>query len=258
MKLNKPKVLFWDIETSLQLAAIFQLSGNEWIDPNNLITERFLICGSWKWEGNNKVYSVSVLDDPMRYKKDPHDDYHVVKTLHGILSQADMLVGHNSDNFDKRYLDTRILYHGLDALPPIASVDTYKIAKSRFNFNSAKLDYIGRYLKVGKKIKTSPKLWLRVLNGDASAVKEMERYNRGDVELSEAVYNKLKPYAASHTNYALFGIEGCPRCGSKQVQSRGLHRAIGRTYRRFYCGSCGGWFRAVANERDTKPTTRVL
>jgi uncharacterized protein YprB with RNaseH-like and TPR domain len=144
--MSQPRVLFWDIETSLQPVAVFQLANNDWIDPSNLLGERYVICASWRWMGESTVHSVSVLDDPKRYRRDPHDDYHVVETLHRVLGQADVIVHHNGDSFDKRYVDTRILQLGLSPLPPMTQVDTYKIAKQRFLFNSNKLNYIGQYL----------------------------------------------------------------------------------------------------------------
>ena len=209
--------------------------------------------------GNNKVHSVSVLDAAKRFKKDPQDDFHVVKSLHAVLSSADIIVAHNNDGFDKKYLDTRILYHGLPALPPVVSIDTLKVAKSRFLFNSNKLDYLGGYLKVGRKIKTSPGLWMRVMNGDVAAIKSMIRYNQEDVRLLERVYNKLKPYIPNAVNFELFGSDGCPRCGATSgIQSRGVHRAISRVYQRFQCQTCGGWFRSVLNDKDTKVKSRVL
>lgn len=243
-----PRVLFWDIETSLQLAAIFQLAHNDWIDPSSLVTERYVICACWKWEGDSKVQSVSVLDDPKRYKNNPHDDYHVIETLHEVLSQADVIVHHNGDSFDKRYIDTRALVHGMTALPPVASIDTYKVAKSKLYLNSNKLDYIGKLLGVGKKLPTTPKLWMRVLQGDPDAVREMVTYNKQDVLLLERVFNKLRPYVSNHINRELFGAVGCPRCGSSKVQSRGVHRAITKTYKRWQCQGCGGWFRTLKCE----------
>ena len=199
-----------------------------------------------------------MLDDPKRYRRDPHDDLHVVKTLHKVLSEADVIVGHNSDSFDKRWIDTRILFHGLDPLPPIISIDTKKVAKGKFYFNSNSLDYLGQFLKVGRKTHTSPGLWMRVLNGDAAAIREMVRYNIGDIVLLDKVYQKLKPYTQV-VNLELFGKrEGCPRCGSKRVQSRGVHRAISRVYRRFVCTSCGGWYREALNDKSVKTKKRVL
>lgn len=247
---SEPRILYWDIETSLQPVAVFQLANNDWIDPSNILSERYIICGSWQWEGEKKVQSVSVLDDAKRYRKDPHDDYHVVRRLHEVLSSADVIVHHNGDSFDKRYLETRALAHGLGPLAPVQTLDTYKVAKSRLMLNSNKLDYIGKLLKLGRKIKTTPGLWMRVLNGDAKAIREMVTYNKQDVVLLRKVFHRLKPYFSNHINLHLFGKTGCPRCGSKKVQSRGVHRAISRTYRRFACQACGGWFRAEPVKGD--------
>jgi hypothetical protein len=254
---QEPKILFWDIETSLQLAAIFQLGNNDWIDPSSLVTERYIICASWKWAHEDKVHAISVTDNKKAFDKDPHNDLHVVEKLHEVLSEADVIVHHNGDSFDKRYVDTRILHHGLPALPPITSIDTYKVAKSKLLFNSNKLDYIGKFLGVGKKMPTTSGLWMKILNGDAKAHKEMVKYNKHDVVLLEKVYQKLIPYMQNHVNREIYGGIGCPRCGSKKIQSRGFHRAITKTYRRFCCQKCFGWFRDLKGTKETTKS-RVL
>lgn len=215
------------------------------------MSERYIICAGWKWEGEDKVHTVSTLDDQKRYKKDPHDDQHVVEKLHSVLSKADVIIHHNGDSFDKRYVDTRILKLDLPALPPVTSIDTYKVAKQKFLFNSNKLDYLGQFLGLGKKVKTTPGLWMRVMQGDKDAVLEMVEYNKQDVLLLEKVFLKLRPYCASHVNRELYGSIGCPRCGSNEVQSRGLHRAITKTYQRFCCQDCGGWFRQLRADPGT-------
>lgn len=256
--MSSPRILLWDIETSLQTAAIFQLAHNDYIHPSNLLSERYIICAAWKWEGEDKVHSVSVLDDPKRYSKNPSDDFYVVEKLHDVLSDADVIIHHNGDSFDKRYLDTRILIHDLPTLPPIPSIDTCKVAKSKLYFNSNKLDYIGKVLKVGQKIHTTPGLWLRVLGGESKAIKEMLEYNKQDVLLLEKVYKKLRPYVSGHVNRELYGGIGCPRCGSKKVQSRGYHKAITRTYRRWNCQKCSGWFRTLASEKGSSTKYVIL
>lgn len=251
------KILFYDIETAQNLVALFQLAHNDFVDPGAIVRERYMISAAWTWNDESRVHSVSVLDDPKRYDRDPHDDYHVVKTLHKVLSEADVIIGHNADQYDKKWLDTRALVHGLAPLPPITSIDTLKVAKKRFALNSNKLDYIAKLLKVGKKIPTTPGLWMRVLAGDKKAVKEMVVYNRHDVEVTRAVFKKLQPYVDNHVNRELFGQKGCPRCGSSKVQSRGVHRAITKVYQRFCCNSCGGWFRHLKSD-NASTKHRVL
>lgn len=253
---NKPRVLIYDIETALQIVANFDLR-DEFTPHTNILAERYIICAAWRWLGESKVNTVSVLDDPKRYDKNPHDDAHVVKTLHDVLSQADCIVAHYGDAFDKKYINTRILFHGLPALPPIASIDTYKVAKANFRFNSNKLDYIGRYLGLGGKINTPHGLWLDVLNGSKKAIQTMITYNKRDVTLLESVFKKLVPYMPNHINRELFGGAGCPRCGSTQIQSRGFHRAISRVYRRWQCQKCSGWFKSNKAE-PTSAKFRIL
>lgn len=253
-----PRILYWDIETSLMPVTVFNLAHNDWINPEAILEERYVICGSWLLEGDTKVHSVSVLDDPKRYANNPHDDYHVVKTLHKVLSECDVLVHHNGNSFDRRYVETRALVHGLGPIPPITMLDTYVLAKTKLFLASNKLDYIARLLKVGKKQETTSGLWMKVLNGDKSAVREMISYNKVDVQILQKVAKKLFPYMANHINRELFGGTGCPRCGSHKIQSRGLHRAISRVYRRFQCQKCFGWFRSTVNEKAVKTTKRVL
>jgi len=251
--MTEPRVLLYDLETSLETVTVFSLKYNDFIPPESIITERHIISVSYKWLGENKVHAISVLDDPKRFAKDIHDDQYVVKEFYKVLCEADVIVAHNGDNFDNRYLRTRLLYHGLPPLPPITSIDTYKIAKSTLLFNSNKLDYIGNFLGVGRKKPTTSGLWMRAFNGDKRAIEEMVDYNKQDVRLLERVFLKLRPYMPNYVSRELFGGTGCPRCGSKHVQSRGYHRALTRTYQRFQCQKCYGWFREL---RATKKSTK--
>lgn len=252
------KILLYDIETSLQLVTVFQLKYNDFIAPENIWQERHVISVCYKWLGEKKVHSISLLDDPKRFAKDPHDDTYVVTEFHKILAQADVLVGHNSDNFDIKYLKTRMLVHELPALPPVTMIDTYKVAKQQFLFNSNKLDYVGKLLGCGGKKSTPKGLWLDALKGSPKAIETMVEYNKRDVTLLEAVFLKLRPFMPSHINRELFGKVGCPRCGSAHVQSRGTHKAISRVYQRFQCQGCSGWFRAVKNDKTVMTKFRVI
>jgi transposase-like protein len=86
----------------------------------------------------------------------------------------------------------------------------------------------------------------------------MVKYNKQDVVLLAKVFNKLRPYVANHFNRELYGGTGCPRCGSNKIQSRGVQRAITRTYQRFQCQSCSGWFRALKTDKGSATPHRVI
>lgn len=252
------RVLIYDIETSLQLVSVFGLAHNDWIKPDAIVQERYIISICWRWLGEKKIHAVSVLDDPKRFAKNPHDDKHVVETFHKVYSEADVVVTHNGDSFDNKWVLTRVLYHGLLPLPPVISIDTNKLAKQKFYFNSNSLDYLGGYLGLGHKKRTPPGLWMRVLKGETDAIKTMVEYNKRDVSLLEDVFIKMRPFMPNIVNRELFNKSGCPRCGSSKVQSRGTHVAVTRTYRRLQCQSCGGWFRTLRADKGSSTQHRVL
>lgn len=255
-----PRVLFYDLETGFNVMAAFALFGTDYHPHTNILQERSIICSNWMWLGEDKVHGVSVLDDPKRFKKNPADDFHVVSTMRNVLEEADVVVTHNGDQFDNKYMKARSIYHGFGPLAPFKSVDTKKIAKTGFMFNSNRLDYLGRFLGVGKKIETRPNLWIEALRGDIKAIKEMVHYGKGDVTLLRDVFLKLQPWMPEHVNRELYGggADECPRCASRNVQRRGEHRAISQVYQRWQCQSCSGWFRTAKAEKRAPAKLRVL
>jgi uncharacterized protein YprB with RNaseH-like and TPR domain len=229
------KVLFWDIETlplDITSWTLFDLK----VSHENILRDFSLICAAWKWFGEKEVHCVAV--DPAN----PTDDGNVVRTLHAVLSEADVVVAHNGDKFDMKKFKTRALAHGLPPLPSIQSIDTLKVAKKNFGFTSNRLDYLGKFLGVGRKIKTEYDLWLDILEGDEKALAKMVRYNKYDVVLLEKVYKALRPYMTNHPNTGLFTEDPkvCPICGAGLVK-RGFryHRTTKR--QQYQCKRCGGY-----------------
>lgn len=251
--MNKPNVLIWDIETGFNVAGIFELFPRNGIYYKNIINEKYIISAAFKKLGEGKVWAYSLLDDPERFKKDPTDDYVVVKAIHETLSQADAVVAHYGDKYDIKFVNTRSIYHGFGPLPPVIQIDTYKIAKAKFLFNSNRLNYIGNYLGLGSKISTNQALWMDCLRGIKRAVTDMVTYNKQDVLLLEKVYQKLAPYVPAKLNRLLFneGDECCPLCGSENLKPRGWSYTRTRTYRRFKCGDCSHWSQFTRCETST-------
>lgn len=252
-----PRILLWDIETSHNIIAKFDLR-DEWVQSQNILRERYIICAAWKWLGERRVETVSVLNDAKRFAAAPHDDAHVVETLRGVLAQSDVWVAHFGDSFDLPYLRGRLLHHRLPPLPPNPTIDTKKIAKKYFYLNAYNLDYLGTYLGVGRKVATTPGLWLDVLRGSQPAIRRMLRYNAQDVRLLERVFLALRPWIPEHINRQLFGLGGCPRCGSRRLTFQGFRVAQTRRYRRLQCQGCGGWMREVVSDRTMSATHMPL
>lgn len=186
-KKNKAKVLIYDIETSYGIAKVWRPGWKVNISYDNFIEHGKIICISYKWLDSDEVHT-------LRWSSD-QDDKHLLERFIKVLNEADFSVAHNGDNFDLKNIKTRCIYHGIKTHPTYTTVDTLKIARSYFKFPSNRLDDIGDFLKVGRKIKVDYSLWDKViLEKDLEALEEMERYCEQDVLLLEKVYKKLLEY----------------------------------------------------------------
>lgn len=115
-----------------------------------------------------------------------------------LLNEAEIVIGHNSDSFDHKKINARMLFWGMKPPSPYRTIDTLKIARQKFAMLSNKQDDIGKYLGTGRKIKTDKNLWLDCIKGNKRALKDMAQYNAQDVVLLEKNYLKLRPWMLIH------------------------------------------------------------
>ena len=202
------KRLYLDIETSPNIGIFWRSGFNMTVTPESIIQERAIICVSWEWEGSDESHSLT-------WDKN-HCDKKLIKKFVKEMNKATELVYHNGDRFDLKWLRTRALYHGIHMNHSFDTIDTLKIAKSGFYFNSNKLDYIAKYLGVGAKLPTGLDLWKKVcLEKCEESLKQMVEYCEMDVKVLKAVHQKLNPYAKAKVNYAVLNGEEkfcCPEC----------------------------------------------
>lgn len=235
-----PKILLYDIETAPNLGYIWGK-----YEQNVLEFERewYMLTFAYKWLGEKSVSAYSLPDFP-RYARDPEDDKYLVTELWKLMDAADIVIGHNSDSFDNKKTYARFIAHGMNPPAPFKTVDTKKAAKRYFNFNSNKLDDLGNYFGLGRKIQTGGfDLWKRCMEGDASAWKKMVNYNKQDVALLEKVYLKLLPWIGNHVNVNVYSEEthACPKCGSDKMQRRGFNYTKTGRRQQYQCQACKGW-----------------
>lgn len=243
--IRKPKICFWDIETSGVLAYTWNLYPSNGIPYQSIVDDWFIISACWKFADGKRIQSVSVADDPKRFKKNPKDDYYVIKTLREMLDDVDVLVAHNGDKFDIKSFNARLIYHRLPPLPKILTVDTLKEVKKVAKFTSNRLDFLAQKLGVGHKIIVSSGLWKRACAGEAKAVHEMVKYNKGDVDALEGLYLALRPYMKSHPNIAEPSTCNCPKCDSDNIRKHKPRITSGGIrYQQFQCQNCGGYFQS--------------
>jgi len=237
------KILLIDIETAPNLGYVW----GKW--EQNVIEFKddwYILCFVAKWLDKRGIIT-SKLTDFSTFKKDPKNDRGVVEAMWKLFNEADIIIAHNGDAFDIKKANARFIAHNMTPPEPYKTIDTKKVAKRYFKFDSNKLDELGRYLGLGRKLQTGGfKLWLDCMAGKRSAWATMIKYNKQDVFLLEDIYNKLKPWIVNHPNVNVFDETKnmCPKCGSNKIQKRGWSIAggVSRT-RRYQCQACGGWCR---------------
>lgn len=174
----------------------------------------------------------------------------MIKEVYKLVNEADVVIGYNLDAFDMKILSKEFVLMGLDPPTPYKTVDLLKVVRQRFRFTSNKLDYVVQQFGLGSKRKhQGHELWLSCMNKSAADYHEawaiMEDYNCHDVELTEALYDKIKGWIPSHPNYSAFTNDHvCPNCGGNHLQKRGVCLTASLTYQRYQCKDCGKWSRS--------------
>lgn len=245
------KILYLDLETAPNLGYIW-----EKYEQNVLAyeSEWYLLSFAYKWaheKGAPKVYALP--DFPAAYKLNPQNDRALLLKLWALLDEADLVVAHNGDRFDIRKANARFIFHHLPPPSPYKTVDTLKLARKYFKFNSNKLDDLAKHLGIGSKVKHEGfELWLRILRGDATAWPLMRKYNANDVVLLEKVHHRFRGWHSSHPNVNPEGTDRkCPSCGSP-TQRRGWTRLASFKAQRYVCkrAACQRWSRGPLQKLD--------
>ena len=248
----EPKVLFYDIETAPNLAYVW---GHYQQDVIAHEREWYILCFAWRWGHQKTIHACALPDFPNAYAKDPEDDFNVVKKLHDLFDEADIIVAHNGDAFDYKKANARFIKHGLGPTSPVNSIDTLKVARRYFKFTTNHLNSLGKYLDIGVKTDTGGfKTWAGCMRGDPAAWKTMIKYNKQDINLLYDVYMALRPWMVNPPNWNMYTEEdGCPTCGHKHLVRRGYKRTRTMTYVQLKCKNCGAYSRQRVAEKDYRP-----
>lgn len=174
-----------------------------------------LLGFGYMWAHEEKVRWVGLPDNP-KYKKGNLDDKWLTQQLYDLISQADYYVAHNGKSFDNRVSNTAFLKHKMPPPHKPVAHDTKQLFKTHFRLPSNKLDEIGAYLEIGRKVPhTGKKLWFDCMEGDPKAWKLMEKYCVQDVLLLKEIWDTIKPWMNNPPNWNLDGDRPkcCPACG---------------------------------------------
>jgi DNA polymerase elongation subunit (family B) len=230
------KRLFFDIETSPNVVYSWRIGYNLNITHENIIDERKIICISYKWEDEDDIYTLT-WDENLCDKQ-------MLIDFIKVANQSDEMIAHNGDRFDIKWIRTRCIFHRIAMFPNYKTLDTLKKAKSGFNFNSNKLDYIAQFLGVGAKVKHSGfDMWKGVMKNDKTALSEMTNYCEGDIIVLEDVFLTMQNYIKMNTHAGVINNNlkySCPCCSSENISLvKNIVTAMGTVKRLIDCLDCG-------------------
>ena len=90
------KILFCDIEISPQLTYTWPHTGKQYITYEQILEDSKIIMISYKWAGKKKVYNITWDEE--------QNDKCVVDAFQYDTQAADVIIGHNSQNFDLKHI----------------------------------------------------------------------------------------------------------------------------------------------------------
>jgi len=130
-----------------------------------------------------------------RKGKDITDDKALVKAIRDALVKYDIWVTWNGILFDVPVLNGRLIFHGLEPLPPTMHIDAmYKATGGSVRIGRRSLDSVSKYFDVdNKKTPLNVRTWDKAMSGDADAYELIAEHCHADVLVTRDVFNVLKP-----------------------------------------------------------------
>ena len=255
---NKPKLLFYDIETSLAKSYHFQ----QWkvnLSQKQKIQESHLLSHAWAWGDGEVTGSILTREEIL-----DHDPERLVLEAWALFDNADIIVAHYGKKFDIPKMNGYFLKYGLQPPSPFKVVDTKEISSKKFLLPFNSLEYLAKALGVQQKIDNSGiQLWIDCDHGKQESLDEMLAYNIGDVEALRDVYNRLITWDNNGVNMALYNDEHealCTHCGSDNIvplDGKYTYTAQ-RKYSLYRCNSCKAVLRSNRKEGNGNSLVRVV
>lgn len=237
-----PKVLILDIETlPMEVYAWSMWNQNFGLEQ----VKQFTTILSWsaKWMGAPEE---SVMYQDVRNEKNVRNDKSILDELRSLLEEADCVITQNGVKFDIPKINSRLAIHKFKPYTKPKQIDTLKIAKSVFGFDSNKLEHLTdlfcvKYKKSKHKKFPGFSLWRACLEGNKEAFKEMEEYNKIDVlSLEELYVDHLMPWDDT-VNFAAWSDDYTFRCNCGSDKFTQVKHKITKKskFARYKCDVCG-------------------
>lgn len=231
---NKPKVLFFDLET---IAKPFTTGDRLRSEDTAVVTFGYAF-------NDEKVKALDLSDNPKDFAKDPFNDKKLLEAAAKIILDSDFIVAHYGSGFDKPMLRTRFILAGLDEaavhLGRMKVIDTCIMARNILRVRSSSLRYLLELFGLGSKGSPGNECWVGVMRSDKKAMQAMTKYCINDVAKLRKLYYKLRTFAPNHPNLNFEKKDACPVCLSTWLVIKTKPILQGKTaFKRVKCRKCG-------------------
>lgn len=220
---NKPKVLFYDLETSM-IKGYFWGLWQQNISIGAIVDDWYTICYSAKWMNTDVMIHDSVHHhDPLSVCVDfKNNEHYIIKSLWKLIDEADIIIAYNGKRFDRKKMNAKFLEYGLPEPSPYKVIDPMLIVKGKFALTSNKMDFVAKYVSDNEegKLKTGLQLWIDCMNNDIKALDRMLVYCDEDIEVLIRVYMAVRHWDSNAPNMALYYDDDeirCNGCGSSDL-----------------------------------------
>ena len=235
-----------DIET-LPIVAYTWETYNVNINKDQIIKDWSILCWSAKWLDDPRMITGCLTPKEVKTRNDKR----ICQIMWKLFDEADVIIAQNGRRFDIPKLNTRFWLHRMPQPSSYKIIDTLEAARKSFGMTFNSLDYLGRYLEVGGKLKTDFLLWKNCDRGDKDALARMSEYNQNDVMLLESVYMKMRNWIPGHPKFTVYNkvVGVCPVCLSSDISNVGLYTATVRQYMEWRCNGCGVIYHSTKPEK---------
>lgn len=179
----KPRVeldfVSFDVETS-NLQADFSILMTACIKPYGKEPVVFRADSYPEWESNRA------------------NDAKITRDIVNELRKHAIVITHYGVRFDIPYLRAKMVKHGLEPLPPMFGIDSWRIARDNFKVSSRRLKNLANYFDIGEKEVVEGGLWMEAAyNGSKEALDKIVAHNIQDVLILEKLACISFPYLKS-------------------------------------------------------------
>lgn len=242
-KRNGPKILIFDIETAPYTFSAWSPK-QDYIGHHQMREDRCVLAWAAKWLGDPP--SKMIYAD-QRERKDMRNDKALLKKLHPLLEEADVVVTKNGKRFDQPVVFGRMAVNDISPPMPFRHEDVESLFRKHFALPYYNMDYLSqvfckKYKKGRHKKFSGHELWDECLARNPAAWAEMEKYNRLDVLVTEELLEVISPWGTSvDLNPMRPGEVFRCQCGSDNLQKRGFRWTKTSKFQQYQCMDCRGW-----------------